>query len=248
MIGLGKDTMFGLVSIYHYLRGIISQRGFSFMENFNMDFSKKVIIETSKQSWVDSPIKGVQRIRLEREHEESGRTTSIVEYKPGSYFDSHRHPMGEEIYVLEGVFSDESGDYGPGTYIRNPPKSTHQPFSVEGCKIFVKLNAMSLDDKEQLAIDITNQDWLQGHGGLNVMPLYSSSTESTTMVKWPQGEKFNSHNHWGGEEILVIKGEFIDEYGRYPVGTWIRSPHMSQHTPYVEEETIILVKTGHLPK
>ena len=29
--------------------------------------------------------------------------------------------------------------------------------------------------------------------------------------------------------------------------SWLRSPHLSQHTPFVREETIILVKTGHLP-
>ena len=36
------------------------------------------------------------------------------------------------------------------------------------------------------------------------------------------------------------------EHGRYPAGSWLRSPHLSQHFPYVEDETIILVKTGHL--
>jgi len=51
----------------------------------------------------------------------------------------------------------------------------------------------------------------------------------------------------GGEEIFVISGEFIDECGRYPAGTWIRGPHMSTHTPYVKEETLLWVKVGHLP-
>jgi anti-sigma factor ChrR (cupin superfamily) len=74
------------------------------------------------------------------------------------------------------------------------------------------------------------------------MPLY----EQTALVKWPKNEKFISHKHWGGEEILVLKGIFIDEHGEYPQGYWIRSPHLSEHFPYVEEETIILVKTGHL--
>ena len=49
------------------------------------------------------------------------------------------------------------------------------------------------------------------------------------------------------EEILVLSGEFKDEHGSYPQGTWLRSPHMSLHNPYVEVETIIWVKTGHLP-
>ena len=59
-------------------------------------------------------------------------------------------------------------------------------------------------------------------------------------------KRFRKHTHFGGEEILVLSGEFIDEHGKYPHGTWIRSPHMSVHNPYVEEETIIIVKTGHL--
>jgi anti-sigma factor ChrR (cupin superfamily) len=58
---------------------------------------------------------------------------------------------------------------------------------------------------------------------------------------------FQPHTHWGGEEIVVLKGRFIDEYGEYPAGSWLRSPHMSKHFPRVEEETLILVKVGHLP-
>ena len=37
------------------------------------------------------------------------------------------------------------------------------------------------------------------------------------------------------------------ERGRYPQGTWLHNPHMSTHHPFVEQETIIWVKTGHLP-
>jgi anti-sigma factor ChrR (cupin superfamily) len=66
-------------------------------------------------------------------------------------------------------------------------------------------------------------------------------------VKWPAVEQFVPHKHFGGEEIFVLSGEFIDEQGRYSKGTWLRSPHMSEHHPFVEQETIILVKVGHLP-
>jgi len=41
--------------------------------------------------------------------------------------------------VLEGVFSDEHGDYGAGMYVRNPVGSKHTPFSKDGCAILVKL-------------------------------------------------------------------------------------------------------------
>jgi hypothetical protein len=39
----------------------------------------------------------------------------------------------------------------------------------------------------------------------------------------------------------------MDEHRRYPRGTWMRSPHLSAHHPFVEVETVIWVKTGHLP-
>lgn len=79
------------------------------------------------------------------------------------------------------------------------------------------------------------------------MPLYKFKGEHVALVKWPAGEVFQPHSHFGGEEIFVLSGNFRDEHGTYPAHTWIRSPHLSEHYPYVEEETIIWVKTGHLP-
>jgi anti-sigma factor ChrR (cupin superfamily) len=214
--------------------------------NLNMNFEKAVVINTNDMDWVESPSQMVLRKPLEREAAESGHTTSIVQYKANASFKKHPHPLGEEIFVLEGVFSDELGDYPSGTYLRNPPGSSHTPFSREGCVIFVKLNQFHPEDKEVIRQNTQTKEWLPGQGGLKVMPLHQFGTSSTALVKWPRGEKFVPHRHWGGEEILVLKGTFKDEHGEYPMGTWIRSPHLSTHHPYVDEETIILVKTGHL--
>ena len=213
----------------------------------NMNFLERLVIETADMPWQPSPAQGVWRKPLEREDKESGHTTSIVRYDAGSAFKPHPHPMGEEIFVLEGVFSDEFGDYPAGTYIRNPPNSVHAPFSKEGCVIFVKLNQFDEQDKETVRVNTSDTTWQQGQGNLQVMPLHSHVHEHTALVKWPAGEQFVPHKHFGGEEILVLSGEFIDEQGRYPEGTWLRSPHMSEHHPFVEQETIILVKVGHLP-
>ncbi|MGM0906216.1 MAG: cupin domain-containing protein [Pseudomonadota bacterium] len=212
----------------------------------NLDFAKRVIIETAKQEWVDSPASGVRRKLLEREEAERGRATSIVEYTPGASFSTHEHPLGEEILVLEGVFSDENGDYPAGTYIRNPPGSSHAPFSKDGCKLLVKLHQFQPTDTQAVRINTHEAEWLPGQGGLQVMPLHSHGTEHIALVKWPAKEVFKPHRHMGGEEILVLSGEFCDEHGRYPKGTWMRSPHMSMHHPFVDRETIIWVKTGHL--
>lgn len=217
------------------------------LENYNMNFDKRVVIETLKEKWIPSPSSKVMRIPLERKDQESGHTTSFVEYLPGASFKKHPHPLGEEIFVLEGIFSDEYGDYGPGSYIRNPPGSSHSPFSKKGCKIFVKLNQFLISDTQRVHIETQKSHWLHGHGNLKVMPLHSYGTSQTALVKWPMHERFNPHTHYGGEEIFILKGSFKDEHGTYPKYTWIRNPHMSHHHPWVDEETIILVKTGHLP-
>ena len=78
------------------------------------------------------------------------------------------------------------------------------------------------------------------------MPLHEFRTEHTALVRWAPGTYFNPHRHYGGEEILVVEGVFEDEHGRYPAGSWLRSPHLSMHKPFSKEGCIILVKTGHL--
>ena len=215
--------------------------------NLNLDLSKKVVIDTNQAEWIASPASGVARKPLEREEAESGRTTSIVRFAPGSRFTPHTHPLGEEILVLSGVFSDQDGDYGEGAYLRNPPGTSHAPFSEEGCVLFVKLDQFEAGDDRQFHIDTHSTPWLPGIGGLSVMPLHEYKNEHVALVKWPAGEQFQPHRHFGGEEIFVLSGKFQDEHGEYPKHTWIRSPHMSQHFPFVEEDTIIWVKTGHLP-
>lgn len=212
-----------------------------------MDFGEKVVINTGEQEWVPSPSPRVWRKPLAREAAEHGPTTSIVRFDPDSYFPPHEHPLGEEILVLDGVFSDEHGDYGPGSYIRNPPGSRHSPFSRGGCVLFVKLDQFEPDDTATVRIDTRSTDWLDGQGRLRVMPLHDFRGEHVALVEWPAGERFQPHTHFGGEEILVLSGEFKDEFGAYPAGTWLRSPHMSRHHPFVDEPTVIWVKVGHLP-
>ena len=212
----------------------------------NMDFTQRVVIETQNQDWQPSPMAGVVRKPLAREDAERGHATSIVRYDPGASFSEHGHPLGEEIFVLDGTFSDQTGDYAAGTYFRNPEGFRHAPFSEEGCVLLVKLHQFQTSDDAHVVIDTGATPWLPGQGGLKVMPLHEHAGEHVALVHWPGEEHFQRHTHVGGEEIFVISGEFIDEHGRYPAGTWIRSPHMSAHNPWVEQETVLWVKTGHL--
>lgn len=211
------------------------------------DLSQRATVQYADLPWVDAPVAGIQRRMLERNGGEVARVTSVVKYAPGSQFPSHAHGLGEEIFVLEGELTDEHGSYGPGTYLKNPPGSSHAPGSVDGCTLFVKLRHMLPHDSERVVIDTTQAAWYPGMvPGLTVMPLSEFETEHTALVRWAPGTRFNAHRHFGGEEILVVNGVFEDEHGRYPAGSWLRSPHLSQHQPFSTEGCTILVKTGHL--
>jgi len=212
----------------------------------NMQFDETVVINTNEQEWQASPMPGVWRKPLAREAAEHGHTTSIVRYDPGSSFSTHIHPMGEEILVLEGVFSDNHGDYPAGTYLRSPPRSSHAPYSDEGCVLLVKLDQFDVEDTEPVRIETEKTAWLEGEGKFQIMPLHDFDHESVALMKCPAYTKFSPHQHFGGEEVYVLSGAMMDEYGCYPAGTWIRSPHNSEHCPYVEDETVIWIKTGHL--
>jgi len=212
----------------------------------NMQFDEAVVIDTNEQQWEASPMPGVWRKPLAREAAEHGHTTSIVRFDPGSSFSAHLHPLGEEILVLEGVFSDQYGDYPAGTYLRSPPGSSHTPFSEQGCTLLVKLDQFDADDIDSVCIDTHKDDWLAGDGEIGVMPLHDFGQENVALIKCPAHTKFPPRQYFGGVEIYVTSGTLIDEYGCYPTGTWIRSPHNSEHCPYVEEQTVFWIKTGHL--
>ena len=215
----------------------------------NQNFNEKVVMKSALIKSVSSPCKGVERILLERnEDTECAISTTVVEFKPNSYFDEHAHDFGEELFVIEGIFSDENGDYPAGSYLRNPHGSTHSPYSKNGCKLLVKLRQFNKLDTKKTIINTNDQSWLPGLvSGLEVMPLHNFEYENTALVKWKPNVEFSLHQHYGGEEIFVLEGTFYDEYGKYPKHTWIRSPHMSKHKPFtLDEGALIFVKTGHL--
>lgn len=212
------------------------------------DFQQRAVVIAGEEKWTASPMPGVDRLMLDRIGGEKARATSVVRYAPGSVFPEHVHDEGEEFLVLEGIFSDEHGDFGPGTYVRNPPGSSHSPGSEPGCTIFVKLRQFDPEDTIHVVIDTTAAAWSPGLvPGLEVLPLHSFSTENVALVRWSAGTVFDRHSHPQGEEIFVIDGVFEDEFGRYPAGSWLRNPPASSHAPFSAEGCLIYVKTGHLP-
>ena len=119
----------------------------------NGDFTQRVVLDTNAMDWVPSPTAGVDRRMLDRIGGEVARATSLVRYAPGGRFPEHDHALGEEYLVLDGIFSDQTGDFPAGSYVRNPPGSRHAPFTHGGCTILVKLRQMRHDDRASVYVN-----------------------------------------------------------------------------------------------
>jgi len=217
----------------------------------NADFGARVVVETAAMDWQPSPSASVWRKRLDLAGPvEAGRVTSVVRYDPDSAFPSHPHPDGEEILVLDGVFSDERGDYPAGTFLLNPEGFSHAPFSRAGCVLFVKLRQYPGTRRRQVTVDTGAARWQAGRArGIEVLPLYQEDghREAIRLVRLAAGATSPRHDHPGGEEIFVLDGSFADEFGEYGAGSWLRQPAGSGHSVRTETGCALYVKTGHLP-
>jgi len=194
--------------------------------DFNADFEQRVLVQSDELDWVASPMQGVDRRMLDRMGDEVARATTIVRYAPESHFSAHTHGGGEEFLVLDGIFQDEHGDYPAGSYIRNPPTSSHTPGSDEGCTIFVKLWQFHPDDRTAVKIDTRKMGLVADayREGVAVMPLFQDDRETVQIETWAPEAKVEIDAP-DGVEILVLDGDFIsDQNEALRRHSWLRLP------------------------
>ncbi len=219
-------------------------------EELNTDFSMPAFAHTEDMEWEASPSSGVWRKRLELVGgTETGRVTSVVRYDPGSSFDAHDHPGGEEILVLDGIFSDEHGDYPKGTFMLNPEGFRHAPFSREGCVLFVKLRQFGGNNRRHVNVPTQNMDWAAGPTpGVSMKELYNQADypEHIFLAHLQPDTIIPRHDHPAGEEAFIIDGELEDEFGRYKKGSWYRLPPGSSHGVVTKAGATLYLKSNGL--
>jgi len=213
----------------------------------NMDFSKVVAIQTLDRDWVASPAPGVWRKPLAREDAERGHATSIVKYEAGAAFSVHGHPKGEEILVLQGVFSDDSGDYPAGTYFRNPEGFSHAPYSKEGCVILVKLHQFQPQDRAHICID-TRSALAQQPGVCKQLLLHQFGAEKVEMFRCVADSELDLSSAVDGLEIYLISGCLADKNSIYYAGQWIRKPSAGEGPYKASAGSLAWVKSNHLSR
>ena len=193
----------------------------------NADMSRRVVVDSDLMRWQPSPSATVWRKRLHLYGAaESAQVTSIVRYDAGATFPAHDHPAGEEILVLDGVFSDEHGDWGRGCHLLNPEGFRHAPFSREGCVIFVKLQQYAGSGRRHQALLGESVEWQPGDSaGVEVRNLYRQRgfPERIWMENWAAGTSVHRH-YPEGVEMLVIEGSLGEAGSVHRSGTWLRLP------------------------
>lgn len=203
----------------------------------NSNYNEKVSINTDTLTWESTENLNVFEKLLSSKNNQK---TSLIKIEKDGNLKENATINSVEIFVIKGTYINEFGKFTQGSFLRFPQENERYVESITGCIILKKSNYFT--DKNEIIISTESTVWQEGQGNLKVMPLY----DQTALVRWPKNEKFVQHSHWGGEEIFVIKGCFMDEHEKYQKGSWLRSPHLSTHLPYVKEETVILVKTGHV--
>jgi hypothetical protein len=214
--------------------------------DLNADFDARVVVNSDQIDWIPSPMAGVDRRMLDRIGGEVARATSIVRYAPGSTFSAHTHTGGEEFIVLHGVFQDEHGDYPAGTYVRNPPTTSHTPGSAPGCTIFVKLWQFDMADRTQFRKDMMAELGAPVDGIATAL-LHQDAQEVVTFHALDSDATLIKDDT-GGIEALVISGS-VEEAGlTLGTGAWLRLPEgETLRVTACADGAKLWIKTGHLP-
>lgn len=95
---------------------------------------------------------------------------------------------------------------------------------------------------------LTPDDWVwvaSPQPGIDRVMLDRAGDEvavATSFVRYAPQSRFPGHDHALGEEFVVLAGEFGDEHGRYPPGTYVRNPPGSHHAPFSDPGCLIWVK------
>ena len=101
-------------------------------------FLPDLLIQTRQPGFTWQPLRaGVDEHRLYGSHDGPGPTASILRYAPGAHVPYHRHDGYEHVYVLAGSQRDGRGTYAAGTLVINPPGTTHDVVSDDGCTVLV---------------------------------------------------------------------------------------------------------------
>jgi len=93
-------------------------------------------LDATALQWQPSDTPGFDIVTL-FENPSTGESTALMRVEPGARAGSHSHDLFEEIYVLDGEFSDEERTYLRGQYCVRSPGTLHTAASEQGCVVML---------------------------------------------------------------------------------------------------------------
>lgn len=198
------------------------------------------MIETK---WVD--LKRLPNAQLEILHlsqAQDVRWAGLILMSAGAGWSSDPN-LRNDIYVIKGslIENGASGPHLAETFLsRVSPELRAGP---EGAMLFVYRDHFA-DVDERITVGKNDAAWRQGEvPGMRIASLVKPY-RSLMFVSWMPGTRVRFHDHPRGEEIFVLRGELLDQRGRYPAGTWQRLHAGTGHSPHVSMDTLILLRNG----
>ena len=100
------------------------------------DVTGSHFLDATALQWQPSDTPGFDIVTL-FENPSTGESTALMRVEPGARAGSHSHDLFEEIYVLDGEFSDEERTYLRGQYCVRSPGTLHTAASEQGCVVML---------------------------------------------------------------------------------------------------------------
>lgn len=168
-----------------------------------------------------------------------------------------------------GVFTDHTGDYLPGMYIRHPMQWAHAPYvdaTNADAVVWVKVSQV-VNPNDGIIVCDTNDmslpDWKMESlpdGAIKTLALYpemdpnlkgkAETTEKVWVELWKAGTAKDIVQPEGGEELFILEGELVENGVTYGPESWIRNPVAGAGTVWKRSSPKgckLMMKSGHLP-
>ncbi|KAA3595574.1 MAG: cupin domain-containing protein [Calditrichaeota bacterium] len=96
-------------------------------------------VNTNEKDWRPLPDSNKVFYKSLRFDKETTALSILLKFEAGGSAPLHKHPKGEEYFVLKGSIEEGGKTYHEGEYVYYPPESIHKPMSKAGCEILVIL-------------------------------------------------------------------------------------------------------------
>lgn len=117
----------------------------------------------------------------------------------------------------------------------------------EGATVLVYAEKSPSVSIKNIVMTPDNHLWVNGAVPGMKLALLKTYPHKLMLIKWTPGTKVSHHEHPTGEEIFVLEGKLKDaDWRGAKTGSWQRLKPGATHAPYTDENTLILLRQGHL--